>query len=255
VVEILGECAYFHDVDADPKEVTMNNATEKTIILTPTAGSVYSFGWARIKKYFLDLFLITIIVAAVYVPLAMIQSLDGSDTPGGVLLRMFSFAYLVLLLMPLDFGAALVFLKTVRNEKFDVQDMFSVFEDYLNVVLAGLLVAAIVGIGIMLLVVPGIIFACRLAFVRYLVMDRKMEPVEAVKESWRMTGGHANQIFLTGFLAVWVAIAGLLCLGVGVIVSWMWIRCGFASMYYAVSELERSKSSPPAPAAEATPAG
>ncbi len=33
----------------------------------------------------------------------------------------------------------------------------------------------------------------------------------------------------------------LLCFGAGVIVSWMWIRCAFASMYYAVSELERTK--------------
>jgi uncharacterized membrane protein len=232
----------------------MNGANEKTIVLTPTAGSAYSYGWARIKKYFLDLFLVTIIVGAVYIPLGMIRSLDGSDTPSGVLLRIFSFAYLILLLLPLDFGAAWVFLKSARGEKIDVQDMFSVFENYLNVVLAGLLVGAIIGIGIMLLVVPGIIFACRLAFVRYLVMDRKMEPVEAVKESWRMTRGHANQIFLTGFLGFWIAIAGLICFVVGVIVSWMWIRCAFASMYYAVSELEKSKSSTTLPAAEPRPA-
>jgi hypothetical protein len=80
-----------------------------------------------------------------------------------------------------------------------------------------------------------------------------MEPVEAVKESWRMTKGHANQIFLTGFLAFWVAIAGLLCLGVGIIPAVMWIGCAFASMYYAVSELEKSKSATP-PVVEPTPA-
>jgi len=240
-------------VNADPKEVTLNNAAEKTIVITPTAGSVYSYGWRRLKKSFLDLFLIIIIVAAVYVPLGMIESLDGHETPGGVLLNMFSFAYLILLLLPIDFGAAWVFLKSVRGEKVDVQDMFSVFENYLNVVLAGLLAGAIIGLGMMLLFVPGIIAACRLAFVRYLVMDRKMEPVEAVKESWRMTRGHANQIFWTGCLAFWVFIAGLLCFGVGVIVAWMWVRCAFATLYYAVSELEKSKSQAMPPAAEAAP--
>jgi uncharacterized membrane protein len=233
----------------------MSNTEEKTIVLTPTAGSVYSFGWGRMKKSFLDLFLIIIIVAAVYVPLGMIESLDGNDTPGGALLKIFSFGYLILLLFPIDFGASWVFLKGVRGEKIDVQDMFSVFENYLNVVLAGLLVGAIIGIGMMLLFVPGIIFACRLAFVRYLVMDRKMEPVEAVKESWRLTRGHANQIFLTGFLTIFIAIAGLLCFGVGIIVAWMWIRCAFASMYYAVSEIERSKSQSTSSAAEPAVAG
>jgi len=231
----------------------MNSATEKTIVLTPTAGSVYGFGWRKMKTSFLDLFLIIIIVAAVYVPLGMIESLDGNETPGGVLLKMFSFAYLVMLLMPLDTGASWVFLKGVRGEKIDVQDMFSVFENYINVVLAGLLAGTIIGLGMVFLLVPGIIFACRLAFVRYLVMERKLEPVEAVKESWRLTKGHANQIFWTGCLAFWAFLAGLLCFGVGVIVAWMWVRCAFASMYYAVSELERSRSQATLSAAEPAP--
>ncbi len=231
----------------------MSSTDEKTIVLTPTAGSVFGFGWGRMKKFFLDLFLITIIVAAVYVPLGMIESLDGNDTPGGALVKIFSFGYLILLLFPIDFGASWVFLKCVRGEKIDVQDMFSVFENYLNVVLAGLLVAAIIGIGMMFLLAPGIILACRLAFVRYLVMDKKMEPVDAVKESWRMTKGHANQIFYTGVLAFCAALAGLLCFGVGVIVAWMWMRCAFASMYYAVSELEQAKAQAIPPSAEPAP--
>jgi uncharacterized membrane protein len=126
----------------------------------------------------------------------------------------------------------------VRNEKFEVKDMFLAFENYLNVVLANLLVWAIIGIGIFLLVVPGIIFACKLAFVKYLVMERKMDPVEAVKESWRMTTGHAWDIFLIGLLAIPIGIAGLICFGVGIIPAVMWIRSAFASMYFASSKLE-----------------
>ena len=44
----------------------MNDTAEKTIVLTPTAGSAYGLGWRRLKKSFLDLFLIIVIVAAVY---------------------------------------------------------------------------------------------------------------------------------------------------------------------------------------------
>lgn len=219
----------------------MSNGKEKVIILSPTVGSTYGFGWARMKKFFLDLFLVTIIVGVVLTPIGMIQSLDGHETPGGVLLRIFSFAYWFLLFGPITYGAALVFLKAVRNGQVEVKDMFSPFENYLNVVLAHLLVSAIVGIGVVLLVVPGIIFACRLAFVRYLVVDGKMEPVEAVKESWRMTGGYATRIFFMGLLAVAVAIAGLICFGVGIIPAVMWIRCAFASMYYAVTKLSEPR--------------
>lgn len=227
----------------------MNTENKKIVVLTPAAESVYSFSWSRMKKYFLDLFLITIIVAAVYIPFAMIQSLDGHETPGGVLLRIFSFGYWFLLLAPIDFGAAWVFLKAMRNGEFDVKDTFSTFDNYLNVVLANLLVSAIIGIGFILLVVPGVILACRLAFVRFLVMDKKMEPVEAVEESWRMTRGHANSIFFIGLLALGIISAGAICFGVGIIPAYMWVRCAFASMYFAVSELEKSKA--PAPEAAA----
>ena len=105
-----------------------------------------------------------------------------------------------------------------------------------NAVLANLLVGVIVIIGFALLIVPGIIFACKLAFTPYLVVDRKMAVIEAVKESWRMTGGHSWKVFLIGLLGIPVCIAGLICLGVGVIISIMWITLAFASLYHAVSQ-------------------
>lgn len=219
----------------DGKEET----TVTVLVPEPFAGLAYSFGWDRMKKFFLDLFLITLIVGVVWIPYSIMQSLDGRHTPGGSILQIFGLAYLLLLMAPINYGSAFVFLKAVRNEQFEVKDMFLVFEkNYINVVLANLLHWGIVSIGIFLFLVPGIVFACRLAFVKYLVLDRKLEPVEAVKESWRMTKGHAGKIFWMGFLAFPILIAGLICLGVGVIPAIMWIRCAFASMYYAVSESE-----------------
>lgn len=221
----------------------MNNKKEEAsaaiLVPEPYAGLAYSFGWNRMKKFFLDLFLITLIVGVVWIPYSIMLSLDGRHTAGGGILQIFGLAYLLLLMAPIDYGSAFVFLKAVRNEQFEVKDMFLAFEkNYINVVLANLLHWGIISIGLFLLVVPGIVFACRLAFVKYLVLDRKLEPVEAVKESWRMTKGHAGKIFWMGFLVFPIVIAGLICLGVGVIPAVMWIRCAFASMYYAVSEAE-----------------
>jgi len=223
----------------------MNNKNEKatasTVVLQPTVGSVYSFGWDRFKKFFLDLFLITIIVGVVFIPLGMVKSLDGRETAGVILLNIFGLVYWLLLYDPIDYGSAFVFLKAVRSEQFEVKDIFSAFESvdrYLNVVLAELLKSAIILIGIVMLIVPGIIFACKLAFVKYLVLDKKMDPVGAVKESWNMTTGYAGKIFLMGLLAIPIGLAGLICFGVGIIPAIMWIRCAFASMYYAVSKTQ-----------------
>jgi len=218
------------------------NASASALIPEPAVGSAYSFGWDKMKKFFLDLFLIIIIVGVVLIPYGMIQSLDGHGTAGGAILKIFALAYLLLLFAPVDYGSAFVFLKAVRDEQFEVKDMFLAFgnvENYMNVVLARILVFVIVGIGIVFLIVPGIIFACKLAFVKYLVLDRNMDPVEAVKESWKMTKGYAGSIFLIGLLAIPLGIVGLLLFIVGIIPVVMWVRCTFASMYYAVSETEK----------------
>ncbi len=227
----------------------MNNKNENSLtpvrVLYATAGSAYGFGWDRMKKFFLDLFLITVIVGVVWIPLGMITSLDGRETIGGVILNLFGLAFWLLLLDPIDYGSAFVFLKAVRGDKFEVKDIFLPFENierYLNVILAEILKSAIVGIGMFLLIVPGIIFACKLAFVKYLVLDRNMGPVEAVKESWNMTKGYAVDIFLLGLIAIPLAIAGFICFVVGLIPVIMWIRCAFASMYYAVSKVGEGKA-------------
>jgi uncharacterized membrane protein len=218
---------------------TTSDPQARVIVLMPTAGSAFGYGWRTLKKYFLDLFLIILIVGVVLIPLGMIDSLDGHNSPGGVLLRIFAVAYWFLLFAPIDFGASWIFLRATRGEKFEVKDMFTVFEGentYLNVVLANLLQSAIIGIGLALFLVPGIVFACRLAFVRYLVVDRKMDPVGAVKESWRMTRGHGGSILLMGILCFPIVLAGLVCFGVGVIPAFIWIRSGFAAIYFAVSQ-------------------
>jgi len=144
-------------------------------------------------------------------------------------------AYLVLVQWPVEYGVAFAALKAVRGEHLEVKDMFASFQNYANVVLANILTGLIIVIGIILLIIPGIIFACKLAFVPYLVVDKKMEAIEAVKESWRMTDGHALSVFLIGLLAIFVALAGLICLIVGIIPAIIWIELAFASLYHAVS--------------------
>ena len=129
------------------------------------------------------------------------------------------------------------FLKAVRGERVEIKDVFSVFQrNYWNAVVANIVVSVIVGLGIIMLIVPGIIFACRLAFVPYLVVDREMDAMEALRVSWDMTRGYGWQIFFMGFLAIGIAIGGLLMLIVGIFVSIMWISAAFAAMYHSIEQ-------------------
>ena len=219
------------------KEVDMEekrNVSQSSVVPVPGVGSSYGNGWGKLWKYFLELFLIGIIGAIIGIPMGM-EGWARDAVGTAAILGVLGFIYNILVVGPTDYGVSFAYLKAARSDKLEISNMFEAFRNYWNAVLANVLVSAIVIIGLILLIIPGIIFACKLVFTPYLVVDRKMDVIEAVKESWRMTNGHAWKVFLIGLLAIPISIAGLICFGVGIIVSLMWIRLAFASLYHSVS--------------------
>jgi len=202
----------------------------------PTVGDAYNHGWKTIWKYFLELFLIGLLIFIISIPINafsfMVQ--DGSNWFLIGIFIVLSVAYGILILGPLQYGMFYCYLRAARGENLQVKDLFEIKENYLNVMLASLLTNIIIGIGIFMLIIPGIIFACKLAFVPYLVVDKKMDAIKALQTSWQMTDGYAVNIFVMGLLAIFIAIGGLIAFLIGVIIAAMWIYASFASIYYSI---------------------
>lgn len=104
---------------------------------------------------------------------------------------------------------------------------------------AYLLIALIVLAGLILLIVPGVILAVMLMFTLYLVMDRKLGPIEALKESARITKGNRVQLFLFLLAIVGINILGLLVVFVGLLVT---APVTLIATAYAYRKLEGSHS-------------
>ncbi len=211
----------------------------------PGVGTSYNIGWDLLKNNFVELLLLIVISMAVNIPVGITRV--GAEAvglgAGGVILGLMGIVIGLFIAAPIRYGVSWVFLKLIRGEDFDVADVFAGFKDnYINVILANLLTAAIVIAGFIFLIVPGIIFACKLAFVPYLVMDKKMDAVDAVKASWNMTKGYTWTIFLIGLLAIPIVIMGLLMVIVGIIPAIMWVEGASAAIYYNVDK----KINPPA---------
>ena len=84
---------------------------------------------------------------------------------------------------------------------------------------ASILLGLAIAIGFILLIVPGIIFSLMFLFTTFIVIERELGPIEAMKESNRITRGHKWP--LLGFVLVLTLInlLGLLALVVGLLVS------------------------------------
>lgn len=92
-------------------------------------------------------------------------------------------------------------------------------QSFWNFVGAGLLAFLLTLVGFVLLIVPGIMIALALSFVRYLVIDRNLGPIEALKESARLTRGHRWALLGLFLMTALVNIVGALLLVVGLLVT------------------------------------
>ncbi|WP_347840971.1 hypothetical protein [uncultured Draconibacterium sp.] len=210
--------------------------------LQPSAGGSFSYGWRKMfEKAFLPL-LVAVIIAGILDGPSLGANWkwdgDGFDWPVIFMipLALFGMAYAFLFMPIIKYGERKLFLNAMRDEEADLKVLFEGFKtQYLNIVLANLIVFALAAVGFVMLIVPGIIVVCRLVFVPFLVMDKNMEAMKAVEKSWQMTRGYGWTIFGMGIISFFVFIAGLILCFVGAIFSLMWIHSAFATFYAIIS--------------------
>lgn len=217
--------------------------------LTPTLGGSFSNGWQVMKSYFLYLLLVVIVIGMVNGPGGFNIDADSGDfgfihgiplkpdnlfvTIGIVFLVLFGFAYYFLLVPVFNYSAKLVYLDAVREKEIELQKLIAGFSNYLNVILANLLKSALVVMGFLFFFIPGIIIFCRLAFVSYLVMDKNLDPLQAIEQSWKLTRGIGWTIFGMVIFSFFILILGLMLLIIGIFPALIWINSSFASIYQA----------------------
>jgi hypothetical protein len=237
--------------------------TERKYTLAPTFGDSFGTGWNVMFDNFLRLFLVVLIIAIVAAPFKMAHiRFDPTDfhwSPWtwhhsirfgafgifALMYGLFAMLYAFLVAPVFQFGANMMFVQAVRKTKPDFDMLIKGFsQNYLSIILANLLVFALVVLGFFALIIPGIIIACRLVFVPLIVMDKKLDPIEAVEYSWKLTRGHGWTVFFMGFTSIFIILFGLILLIVGIFPAIIWVSGSFASLYQSIL-LEKEKPAEP----------
>jgi hypothetical protein len=79
-------------------------------------------------------------------------------------------------------------------------------------VLCSFLVSIIIAVWFLLLIIPWIYFACRLKFVIYSIVEKWLDPIEAIEYSWNITKWHVWEIFWFDLYFFFFNLIWLLCL-------------------------------------------
>lgn len=239
---------------------TEGMAEAKATSLTPGVISSYRNTWRQLWKYFFKLLLAFLVLEAIgyLISFAIPRFIDESWQR-----LVLTYASSFLIAGPLFFGFAYMMLRAVRNEKVEIQDLFESFKYYLNTVLANVLYNSIIILPFFLAVIifdyipvlgfiiilPIVLFAviaaCKLAFIPFLVTDKRLRAFKAIKTSWNMTNSHAGKVFLIVLLGAPVLVAGnillyrdvltaaIICLVLSVIIS-IWMYLALAWLYHAL---------------------
>jgi uncharacterized membrane protein len=112
--------------------------------------------------------------------------------------------------------------------------------------------AVVVIAGLILLIVPGVIFALMFLFANYLVVDRGMKPIEAMKESKRITSGKKWKLLGFVLLIALLNIAGAIAFVVGLLVTIPITYLAMVHVYRTLAHKAQEVATPavsPAPAA------
>ncbi|MDO8618470.1 MAG: DUF975 family protein [Candidatus Daviesbacteria bacterium] len=175
-----------------------------------------SFGFEKAKqnwKFFIPIVLITLLVN-------MGPKLHTNPQDSGAVVFTSTIWTILLWILRavIEIGLISIALKFVDGKKAQIADLLN-YKPLINYAIASVLYGLIMIAGLILLIIPGIIWAIKLQYYSYLIIDKNMGPIEALKKSWQITKGVKWQLFLLNILLVLINILGALAFGIGLFIT------------------------------------
>lgn len=106
-----------------------------------------------------------------------------------------------------------------RKRKTTVSDRLKDYKMVLKLIVGNFLAGVVIILGFLALIVPGIVFAVRLQFTGFLIIEHQLGPIEAIKRSWNLTKNNFFTLLGFGIIALLLNIFGFLLLIVGLLVT------------------------------------
>jgi hypothetical protein len=137
----------------------------------------------------------------------------------------------------LSIGIIDICLKLARGENANWGQLWTKRHLFWRYIGGSILYSLIVVGGLLLLIIPGVIWGLKYQFFTYALVDKELSVMEALQESSRLTQGHKGNIFVLNILLSLIAMLGLLLLFIGLLVAMPIIWLAYSVVYLKLQEL------------------
>jgi len=177
-----------------------------------SVGECVSYGWRAYWKNVGPLLLITLVIIVIDVVISAI----GQATGNNVVAALFSLIGWIVGLL-LAFGLIRATIAVTKGQKPEVAMLFET-DGFGPYILASILFGIAVAIGLVLCIIPGIIFAVVYHFYGYVIVENPSTgAIDSLKKAADITRGHRWELFGLFIVLILINIVGLIACLVGVL--------------------------------------
>lgn len=200
--------------------------------------------WGHAVLFTLVFFLINTALGTFGVISELISAGVISEVVDSLWLELLDFLLSLFVALPLSYGLSVSFLEYVRTNDLNIGRMFDAFKaNYGRAIGVGLSVGVMCLLGLIVLIVPGVIFAIASSMSFYILKDNPELGVnDVIERSIQMMKGHKMEYFCLGLSFIGWIILGILTLGIGFMWIFPYIITADAHFYEYVKEDYESRA-------------
>lgn len=150
-------------------------------------------------------------------------------------------ALLGILLIPMGVGACYYIMQLVRGKRVEFSEIYSKYKYFVPLVILTFLIGLFTCLWLVLLIIPGIIYAFKVAMAGYIAadeLDENTKPMDVINKSKKMMDGHKWEYFV--FNLSFIGWFLLIPFTLGIILIWLvpYIQTANIMYYEKLKELK-----------------
>jgi len=200
-----------------PEEEEKEEKHKKIVI-----GDALEFGWNSVKShlgFFIGIFLL----------FAALSFMSFYATGFGTRI------VLGLLILGINLGYFKLVNDIADGKSPEFKELFSCFSLLPQYFLSRILYALVVTIGLVLFIIPGVIWAVQFGFYPFVIVKERLWPLKALRKSSAITEGAKGKLIVFALALIGINLLGLIALGVGIIIT---IPLSFIAVAHVFKQLE-----------------